>query len=216
MNKHSTISVFAAVAALSVGFGTMAQAGHHHYPPHRDLYVALDVVSVIADILAPRTIYRPTTTTTYVQPTTTYVQPTTTYVNPATVASVPVANVPVVNSVATVQQPSVVAVQPAQPVVVQQTSPVVVQETVSPVYVETIPRYRPYYYYGPRWYAPYYYDGPRWGAPYYGPRWGAPAPPPNIHHHGGHGPGFRPAPPSPGRGPSYGHGPSHGHGRPRH
>ncbi len=104
MKKHNAIITAFAVLAITCA---TAQAGHHHGPPHRDLYTVLDIISVVNDVCRTAALINPkpveirTTSTyvqpapTYVQPTTTYVQPTTTYVQPATVVQ-PVVTAPTV------------------------------------------------------------------------------------------------------------------------
>ena len=77
MKKHNAlITVFAALAITCA----TAQAGHHHGPPHRDLYTVLDIISVVSDVCRTAALINPRpvevhTTSTYVQPTTSYVQP---------------------------------------------------------------------------------------------------------------------------------------------
>ena len=176
-----------AVAAIILSSSAHAQPHHHGHLPHRDLFVALDIASLVADIFLPRTYVAPTTSVvvpqmTYVTPPsvpqTTYVTPTvpqTTYVTPSTVTQ-PVVTQPVVTQ-PVVTQPVVTTPVVTTPVVT--TSPTVVYTTGSSTY------------YYPRYYTPrYYYGGPRFFAP-------PPAP------HGFHG------------GPRYHGGPGH-HGGPRH
>ena len=165
MKKHNIL--IAACVALAITSAT-AQAGHHHGPPHRDLYVALDIISVLSDVCRTAAILNPRpveirTTSTYVQP----VQPTTTYVQP-------------VQPTTTYVQPVVTAPTVVQPVV---TTPTVVYDS---------------YYPSVRWYGGYYYPSTRWygGSYYHHPappplvhRGPAFRPGPAPHH-----PGFRPGP----------------------
>ncbi len=193
-NMKNTKSLFGltgiAVAALIISSSAQAQPRHHHgHLPHRDLFVALDIASLVADIFLPRPVVAAPTTsvvvpqTTYVTPPsipqTTYVTPTvpqTTYVTPTAVTQ-PVVTQPVVTQ-PVVTQPVVTTSVVTTPVV---TAPSTVVYTTGSSY------YYPRYY--PRYYTPRFYGGPRYIAP----------PPP---HHGFHG-GFH-------------GGPRHHHGGPRH
>ena len=170
MKKHNTL--IAAFAILGITCAT-AQAGHHHGPPHRDLYTVLDIISVVSDVCRTAAIINPRpveirTTSTYVQPTASYVQPTATYVQPSTVVQPTTTYV----QPSTVVQPMTTYVQPStvvQPVV---TAPTVVQPVIT----------TPTVIYG----SGYYYPSSRW---YYGSHYHhRPAPPPPVHR------GFRPAP----------------------
>ncbi len=180
MKKNNTL--IAAFAALALTCAT-AQAGHHHGPPHRDLYTVLDIISVVNDVCRTAAIVNASTkpvevrtTSTYVPPTyvqpvqPTYVQPTTTYVQPMTPFG-PTTVIPMTTYVqpGTVVQPGVTAPTVVQPVV---TAPTVVQPVVT----------RPTVIYG----SGYYYPSTHW---YNGSHYHHPAPAP-VHH----GPGFRPAP----------------------
>ena len=174
MKKHNAI--ITAFAALAITCAT-AQAGHHHGPPHRDLYTVLDIISVVNDVCRTAAIVNQKpievrTTSTYVQPVQpTYVQPTTTYVQPT-----PFGPTTVVQPMTTYVQPGSVV----QPVV---TAPTVVQPVVTaPTVVQPVVT-RPTVIYG----SGYYYPSAHW---YYGSHYHHPAPPPAVHH----GPGFRPAP----------------------
>ena len=173
-----------ALAAFLLASSAQARPRHYGHVPHRDLYVALDVASFVADILLPRTYVAPTTTT-YVTPTTTYVAPPsipqTTYVTPTVPQTTYVAP-------ATVTQPVVTQQVVTQPVVTQQvvTTPVVTAPTVvttpsTVVYTTSGSYYAPRYY-GPRYFGPGrfiapppprhhgFHGGPRPFGPHHGPR----------------------------------------------
>ena len=185
-NMKNTKSLFGltgiAVAALIISSSAQAQPRHHHgHLPHRDLFVALDIASLVADIFLPRTYVAPTSSvvvpqTTYVTPPsipqTTYVTPTvpqTTYVTPTTVTQ-PVVTQPVVTQ-PVVTQPVVTTSVVTTPVV---TAPSTVVYTTGGSY------------YYPRYYTPRFYGGPRYIAPpppyhgFHGGFHGGPG-----HHHGG-------------------------------
>ena len=190
--KNTLITAFTALAITCA----TAQAGHHHGPPHRDLFAVLDVISVVNDVCRTAAIVNASTkpvevrtTSTYVQPVQpTYVQPTTTYVQPMT----PFGPTTVVQPVTTYVQPSTV-VQPVvtTPTVVQPvvTAPTVVQPTVTTSTVVQPVVTSPTVIYG----SGYYYPSTHWyrGSHYHH----HPAPPPVVRpapapHH----PGFRPGP----------------------
>ena len=161
-----------AVAAIILSSSAQAQPRHHHgHLPHRDLFVALDIASLVADIFLPRTVVTAPTTTSVVIPQTTYVTPPTipqtTYIAPQTVPQTTY-----------VTPPSVPQTTYVQPVVTQQvvTTPVV---TTSPTVIYT-PSGSTYFY--PRYYTPRYYSGPRYFVPPPAPHHGFRGGP---HHHRG-------------------------------